>query len=61
MTDDRSKTGWQDRAQVNVHEAYEVAYLVKKLGVTADQVKAATRAVGKSRGKVEEYLLRHKT
>ncbi len=60
MSDDPRKTGRQDRAQVNVHEAYEVAYIVKKLGVTSEQVREAARQVGKSRRKVEEYLLQHK-
>lgn len=60
MSDNPAKKGSQDRSQVNVNERYEVEYIVKKLGVTPEQVREAEQKVGKSRQKVEEYLQKSK-
>lgn len=56
MADDPTKRSAQDRAQVNVHEPYEVEYLAKKLGVMPEEVRTAEGKVGKSRAKIEEYF-----
>ncbi len=56
MSDDKTKTGPQDAKFVNVNEDYEVRYWTGKFGVTADQLKAAVKAVGTSANKVGEYL-----
>jgi uncharacterized protein DUF3606 len=58
--DDPKKTGRQDRAQVNIHEEYEVEHLAHKFGVSPAKVRQAEQAVGKSRQKVEEYLTSRK-
>ncbi len=60
MADDPKKPGRQDRAQVNINEEYEVEYLAEKFGVSPAKVRQAERAVGKSREKVEEYLISRK-
>ena len=56
MSDDKTKTGPADKSKVNVHEDYEVRYWSKKWGVTADQLKAAVKAVGFSASAVEAHL-----
>ena len=40
MSDDKSKTGGQDRARISVSEDYEVRDWAKKFGVTPEQLKA---------------------
>lgn len=60
MADDRRKTGQQDRAQVNVNEEYELEQLARKFGVSPAKVRQAEQVVGKSRQKVEEYLMSRK-
>lgn len=56
MADDRSKTGGQDRTRINVHQDYEVRDWSRKLGVTAEQLKAAVKAVGNDANAVEMHL-----
>ncbi len=56
MSDDKTKTGPADSSKVNVHEDYEVRYWTKKFGVTAEQLKAAVKAVGVSAAAVEAHL-----
>jgi hypothetical protein len=46
MTDNLSNRGPQDRARVNVNEAWEVTYWCKEFGCTPDQLRAAVKAVG---------------
>jgi len=58
MGDDKSKTGPADSTRVNVHEDYEVTYWTKKFGCTADQLKAAVKAVGVMAKDVEAHLKR---
>jgi hypothetical protein len=48
MADDLSNRGAQDRSRINVNEDHEVAYWTKELGCTAEQLKAAVKAVGMS-------------
>jgi hypothetical protein len=56
MADDKSKPGGQDRTRVDVHEDYELRDWSKKFGVTADQLKAAVKAVGTNAKAVEDHL-----
>ena len=56
MADDKSKPGGQDRTRINVNEDYELRDWSKKFGVTADQLKAAVKAVGTNAQAVEAHL-----
>ena len=56
MSDDTSKPGGSDRRRINIHEDYEVRDWSKKFGVTADDLKAAVKAVGTYAKDVEAYL-----
>jgi hypothetical protein len=46
MADDPTKRGAGDRARINVHEAHEVRYWTKQLGVTEEELKAAVAKAG---------------
>lgn len=46
----------QDPKQINVHEAWELNYWTRKFGVTAEQLKAAVKAVGTQAVDVAKYL-----
>lgn len=39
MSDDKKNRGTADRARINVHEAYEVEYWAKELGVTPERLR----------------------
>ena len=54
--DDKTKTGSPDRELINTNENYEVEYWSKKLGVNADQLKAAVKVVGNSAAAVKAHL-----
>lgn len=56
MSDDKTKTGGQDRTRINVNEAYELQDWSKKFGVTPDELRAAVHAVGNSADAVETHL-----
>jgi len=56
MSDDKTKTGGQDRTRISLSEDYEVRDWSKKFGVTADQLKAAVKAVGNDAKAVEAQL-----
>jgi hypothetical protein len=58
MSDDKSNTGPQDAARVNVNEDYEVQYWTKKFGVSADQLREAVGKVGVGSEAVGAYLAR---
>lgn len=60
MATKTTKGRTQDRARVASMEDYEVKYLAQKHGVTQTAVKAAVKAVGNSRSKVEAELKRGK-
>ena len=53
MSDDKSKTGGQDRARINVNEDYELRDWSKKFGVTPDELRAAVKVAGTSADAVE--------
>ena len=46
MADDLHNRGPKDRDRVNTSEDWELKYWSTKFGVTADQLKAAVKAVG---------------
>jgi len=56
MADDLSKRRPQDSSKINVHEAWELEYWCKHLGVTAQQLKDAVKAVGTSVDAVKKHL-----
>ena len=56
MSDDKTKSGRQDRARINLGEDYEVRDWTKKFGVTADELKSAVKAVGNDAQAVESFL-----
>jgi hypothetical protein len=56
MSDDLKNAGAQDRARINVHEAHEVAYWTKELGVTPDRLQQLVKKVGTSAKAVREEL-----
>ena len=58
MSDDKTKTGGQDRERINVHEDYELRDWSKSLNTTPEKLKAAVQAVGDRADKVREYLKR---
>lgn len=59
MSDDKSKTG-ADRLRVSKNEDYEVEYLVKKWGVSKEDVIRAIDKSGPMRTDVEAELERQK-
>ena len=56
MADDTSKRGPRDASKINVHESWELEYWTKTLGVTAEKLEAAVKAVGPGVAKVKEHL-----
>jgi len=56
MSDDKSKSGGQDRTRISLSEDYEVRDWSKKFGVTPDELKAAVKAVGNEAQAVEAHL-----
>lgn len=56
MSDDKSKSGGQDRKRISLTEDYEVRDWSKKFGVTPAELKAAVRAVGDNAADVENHL-----
>ena len=56
MSDDKTKSGGQDRSRINVHEPYELRDWSEKFSVTPDELKAAVAAVGTSATEVEAHL-----
>ncbi|AWH51172.1 MULTISPECIES: DUF3606 domain-containing protein [Stenotrophomonas] len=56
MADDKTKTGAADRNRINVNEDYELHYWTKALGVSADELRAAVKAVGPTAAAVRDHL-----
>jgi hypothetical protein len=46
MADDPSKTGKEDDIRISVNQDHEVQYWTKKLGCTAEELKACAARVG---------------
>jgi len=56
MSDDKAKTGGQDRKRINVNEDYELRDWAAKFGVTTEQLKQAVATVGDRAAEVEQHL-----
>lgn len=56
MSDDKTKTGGQDRQRISLSQDYEVRDWAEKFGVTPEQLKAAVAAVGDQASAVEAHL-----
>lgn len=56
MSDDKSKTGGQDRTRISLSDDYEVRDWAKKFGVTKEQLTAAVKSVGNEAKAVEAHL-----
>ena len=56
MADDKGKPGGQDRTRIDVSEEYELRYWSNRFGVSAEQVKAAVKAVGTNAQDVQMHL-----
>lgn len=56
MADDKTKTGAADGDRINVNEDYELQYWTKALGVSADELRAAVKAVGPTAAAVRDHL-----
>jgi Protein of unknown function (DUF3606) len=54
MADDRSKKGPADRLRINVHEAYELEYWTKELGVSAAELRGLVKSMVSWRRKYAE-------
>ena len=61
MSDDKTKSGGQDRTRINTSEDYEVRDWSRKFGVSADQLRAAVKAVGSNAKDVEAHLKQPKS
>lgn len=56
MSDDKNKSGGQDRQRINIHQDYELRDWAKSLHTTPERIKEAVQAVGDRAEKVREYL-----
>jgi hypothetical protein len=56
MADNLENRGPADRTRINVHEAHELTYWTKALGVSAEQLKAAVAKVGVMAKDVRQHL-----
>ena len=56
MADDKGRPGGQDRTRIDINEDYELRDWSKKLGVSAEQLKSAVKAVGTNAKDVEKHL-----
>ncbi|KQY85083.1 hypothetical protein ASD25_08855 [Brevundimonas sp. Root1423] len=56
MSDDRNRSGGQDRARINLSEAYEVRDWSEKFGVSEARLRAAVGKVGDRAEDVEREL-----
>ena len=56
MSDDKNKSGGQDRERINVNQDYELRDWAKSLNTTPERLKEAVQAVGDRAEKVREFL-----
>jgi hypothetical protein len=56
MSDDKTKSGGQDRQRISLSEDYEVRDWSAKFGVTEDALRAAVAKVGNKVADVEQEL-----
>ena len=57
MSDDKSKSGGQDRQRINIHQDYELRDWAKSLNTTPERLKEAVQAVGDRADKVRDHLV----
>lgn len=58
MTDNKKRLGKSDRIRAAGKQQYEVYYVARKFGVTADRVRQVIKCVGNLRKRVYETLAR---
>jgi uncharacterized protein DUF3606 len=56
MSDNLENRGAGDRSRINIHEAHEVRYWTRALGVTEEQLKAAVAKAGVMAADVRRHL-----
>ena len=56
MADSKRKRGKSDRSKISGKESYEVYYVARTFGVSADTVRKVVKRVGNSRKKVYAAL-----
>jgi hypothetical protein len=56
MADNLENRGPEDRSRINLTEEWELKYWTKELGVSADALRAAIKAVGSSTEDVRARL-----
>ena len=56
MADSKRKRGKSDRSKISGKKPYEVYYVARKYGVSADTVRKVVKRVGNSRKKVYAAL-----
>lgn len=56
MTDDKTKTGGQDRNRISLDQDYERRDWSQKFGVSDDRLRAAVEQVGNQADDVERFL-----
>lgn len=56
MSENIRKHGEVDRAKINVHESWEVAYWTRELGISEEKLVAAVMAAGASVKSVRHHL-----
>jgi len=56
MSDDKTKSGQEDRIRINTSEDYEVRDWAKKFGVTEDALRRAVERVGPMADDVQREL-----
>lgn len=56
MADNLENRGSADRTRINIHEAHELRYWTKALGVTEEQLKSAVAKVGVMAADVRRHL-----
>jgi hypothetical protein len=56
MTQEHSRRGAQDRSRIHLDEPHDVNYWTAKLGVTAEQLRAAVKAAGPNAADVRAHL-----
>jgi Protein of unknown function (DUF3606) len=54
--DDLKKNGTADRTQINMHEAWELDYWTKELGVSKSELEKLVKKVGNSTAAVRREL-----
>jgi len=56
MTDDKTKTGGQDRKRISLEQDYEIRDWAQKFGVSEERLRAAVGKVGNMADDVEREL-----